>query len=52
MTSRGMMADNMFVSQSVLLDWLNNSLQLRLEKIEDVSLEVLFYDVAFLISYA
>jgi hypothetical protein len=37
MTTKGMMAENMFVGKSVLLGWLNSTLQLKLEKIEDVS---------------
>ncbi|KAL4422129.1 hypothetical protein ABPG77_003414 [Micractinium sp. CCAP 211/92] len=35
MASRGMMAENNFVGKSVLLGWLNNALQLRLERVED-----------------
>lgn len=34
------MAENMFIGQSVLLEWLNGTLNLKLEKIEDVRLEV------------
>ena len=30
------MADNMFLSQSSLLAWLNSTLMLKLEKIEEV----------------
>lgn len=30
--------ENMFISKSQLLSWLNSNLQLRLEKVEDVSL--------------
>lgn len=37
MATRGLMADNMFLGKSALLSWLNNTLDLRLEKIEDVS---------------
>jgi hypothetical protein len=36
MTTRGIMADNMFLSQSQLLDWLNSTLMLKMEKIEEV----------------
>jgi hypothetical protein len=31
------MADNMFMGKSALLGWLNSTLMLKLEKIEDVS---------------
>lgn len=37
MTTRGMMAENMFQGKGVVLGWLNSVLSLRLEKIEDVS---------------
>lgn len=36
MTSRGMMAENMFNGKGVILGWLNSSFALKLEKIEDV----------------
>ena len=31
------MADNMFIGKSAILGWLNSTLQLKLEKVEDVS---------------
>ena len=46
------MAENMFIGKSALLGWLNNTLQLKLEKIEDVSFQLsidrqLFYELLF-----
>ncbi|KAH7622629.1 hypothetical protein Ndes2526B_g03461 [Nannochloris sp. 'desiccata'] len=35
MATRGIMADNMFMGKSALLGWLNSTLMLKLEKIED-----------------
>ncbi|PRW57032.1 microtubule-associated RP EB family member 1C [Chlorella sorokiniana] len=35
MATRGMMSENNFVGKGVILSWLNNALQLRLERIED-----------------
>lgn len=37
MANRGLMAENMFIGQSALLQWLNSTLGLKMEKIEDVS---------------
>jgi len=37
MATRGIMAENMFIGQSTLLQWLNGTLGLKLEKIEEVS---------------
>lgn len=36
MTTRGMMAENMFSGKAAILGWLNSVLGLKLEKIEDV----------------
>jgi hypothetical protein len=40
MATRGIMADNMFMGKSALLGWLNSTLMLKLEKIEDVSVSI------------
>lgn len=37
MASRGMMSENNFLSKSALLGWLNSSLWLRLERVEDTA---------------
>ncbi len=36
LTALGLQADSNFVGKGVLLHWLNSTLQLKLEKIEDV----------------